>query len=283
MLASAWTLSGFESGLIYSALGIFGGASFVSLRVVRGRRPGRVLRPMLAIGTAALTLLLLAIGLREGYFPAARRYEVLIFAAWALAVGGWLIDRRMQLGILAPVAAPTLALLILFAILLVPETGKLAPESRAGLLSHILLALLGFSAFAFAAGVGTLYLWQIRILKKSPSAAVTRRIPPLEVLDRLNLVSAAFGFPLLALSMLAGWLFLASAEDSPLNWWLDPTVLATCAGLLVYGFLFAGRACFGWHGRVVAWLTVIGFLVTVAGFFVAGLCTSESPNILHTS
>ena len=144
-------------------------------------------------------------------------------------------------------------------------------------MTHILLAILGLAAFAFAAAVGALYLWQIRIVRHNPAAALSGRMPPLEVLDRLNFLAAAFGFPTLALSVVGATLFLAGDLDA--SWWLDPTVLATLAGLAVYVVLFGARAFLGWYRRRIAWLTVIGFLVIVVGYVVGTYCTSK--NVIH--
>ncbi|MHC4549696.1 MAG: cytochrome c biogenesis protein CcsA [Planctomycetota bacterium] len=279
MLLAAWVLTPVESGMLYTALGVFGGASIVALRVVAGQRRGRVLSPMLALGVALLTLFLLANAAREGQLPILHRYEVLVVAAWALGLGAWYVSRRMRLPLLAAVAAPTVALLTFFGVLLVPSQGGAAGEFGLGVLSHIVLAILGFAGFSVSAGVGALYLWQIRLLKRDPTTAVARQMPALEKLDRLNFLGAALGFPPLALSVLAGWLFLGSVGETGARWWLDPTVLVTLGGLAVYGSLFAARGFLGWYGRRIAWLSVIGFVVTVGGFVVAAFCTSES--VLH--
>jgi len=279
MLASTWTLTGSETGLLYTALGVFAGASIVGLRVVAGKRQGRPLRPMLWVGTVALTGLLLAIAIRQGRFPGMRRFEALVLASWILAIGSLGIDRRLQRRIMLAAAAPMLALLCLFATLLVyrDHNGEGATV-EAGQMVHIALAVMGLAAFAVAASVGVLYLRQIRAMKCDPTAAVALKMPPLERLDRLNFVAAAIGFPLLGLSVVAGWLFFASG-DRETAWLLDPTVLATLSGLLVYVMLFAARAFLGWRGRRIAWMTVIGFLVFVVGLVVAAYCTS--PNTLH--
>jgi ABC-type uncharacterized transport system permease subunit len=272
-------LSSIESGLIWVAFAVFFGASVLGLRVVGGVRRGRNLSTMLAVGLAALTLLFAAMAFRQGGLPISRKHEILIVVAWFLAFAAWLTERRMNLRVLAAVASPTIAMLIVFAILLAPSSSGGKLEARIGLIVHIVLALLGLAAFAFAAGVGALYLWQIRVLKSRPTAAVARRMPPLEVLDSLNFLAAAFGFPFLALSVLGSWLFVPSTSGG--NWWVDPTVMATLLGMLVYVVLFGTRAFFGWYGRRIAWLTVIGFLVIVIGIFVGAYCTS--PNVIHTT
>ena len=263
----------FEGGLLYAALGVFGGASVVGLRVVGGRRRGRALRPMLATGVTLLTVFLLAGAIKTGGLPVGQRHDVLLMAAWGIGLGAWYVSRRMELPILAAVTAPTLALLTLFGLLLVPREGGGVVEAGLGKTSHIVLAVLGFAGFSISAGVGALYLWQIRLLKNDPTAAVARRMPALEKLDRVNFLTAAFGFPCLALSLLAGWLFLGQSSG---RWWLDPTILVALGGLLVYATLFTARGFLGWYGRRIAWLSVIGFVVAVGGYVVATFCTAQS-------
>jgi len=277
MPCGAWDLSAVESGLLYTALCVYGGASVVGLRVVTGRRHGRALRPMLWVGVAVLTAFLAAAAFRHGGLPILYRHEVLLVAAWALSLGASYMSRRLNLPALAAVAAPTLALLTFFALLLIPGASGDRTATGIGIASHILLAILGFAGFSVSAGVGALYLWQIRLLKRDPTAAVARRMPALEKLDRLNFVAAAAGFPCLALSLLAGWLFLG--ED--VRWWVDPTFLTSLGGLLVYTVLFTARGFLGWYGRRIAWLSVIGFGVAVGGYVVAAFCTSKDQ--VHAS
>jgi len=275
-----WSLSPVESGLIYTALLAFVGATLTGLRVVSGDRRSRSLRSMLLVGTLALTALLLAIAIREGHVPLQRRYEALVASSWALGVGALWTLRRGGLPMLGAVAAPTLALLTFFALLLVPGSRDATSGAVAGKVAHIVLASLGFAGFSVSAGVGVLYLRQIRLLKRAPSAAlVGGGMPALERLDRVNFLAAAFGFPCLALSLLAGRLFLVGLAREGVTWWLDPTVLVATGGLAVYTLLFVARGFLGWHGRRIAWLSVVGFVVAVGGFVVASFCTSKG--LLH--
>jgi len=271
-----WSLPPIENGLLYAALTAFGGASVIGWQVARGDRRRRSLPLLLGVGTAALTLLLLVITIREGHVPLNERYEVLVAAAWGLGVGALLTLRGRGIPMLAAVAAPTLALLVLFAMLVVPHSGGGVAGNTAGKIAHIVLATLGFAGFSVSAGVGLLYLRQIRLLKRSPSAALGGgSMPSLEKLDRVNFLAAVFGFPCLALSLLAGRLFLAKFAKEGVTWWLDPTVLVATCGLAVYTLLFLARGFLGWHGRRIAWLSVAGFVVTVGGFVVAAWCTAQ--------
>ena len=275
-------LTGFEQGLLYTAFGIFAASTFVAGGVVTGQRRGRNLRAMLGAGTAVLTILMATLWIRQGGMPLVQRSEILLFAAWCLAVGAGALSLRLDHPILMLVTAPMVGLLCLFGGLLAlrPDVGR--PDSmHPGTMIHILLAIAGLAAFTFAAGVGAYYLWQIRQLQRDPSTALARRMPPLEMLDRLNFGAAALGFPLLGMSVLGVWLFSTRAEEDAALLFRDPTVLVTLGGLMVYSLLFAARGLLGWRGRRIAWLSVAGFIFIVVGLVVAAFCTS--PETFHST
>lgn len=267
----------FDNGLLYVALVAFAGAAYVGVRVMRGAPRGRGLRAMLGVGAAALTAALLSATLQAGHLPLFHRYELLVVAAWVVAGLLWWVDRKLGQPVVLAVTAQSLALLVFFALLLEARSADPAPgTSRLGTYAHVLLSVLGCAAFTFAAGTGALYLWQIRVLKRRPTAAVARRLPPLETLDRINFLAAAFGFPLLLAAAVAGWAFVFRSTHSPRAWLLDPTVLVSLTGLLVYLLLFVARAFLGWRGRRVAVLTVVGFLVVVVGLVFAAFCPAAT-------
>lgn len=274
--------TGFEQGLLFTALGIFAAATFVAGGVIAGRRPGRNLRAMRMAGTIVLTILGIVLWARLGRPPLVQRAEILIFSGWCIAAGTVLLASRFDHAILVLVSAPTVALLCLFGWLISLRPDISQPDTlHPGVLAHILIAVIGLAAFTFAAGVGGYYLWQIRQLKKHPAGALGRHMPSLELLDRLNFGAAAIGFPLLAMSVLGAWLFSSRAKDNASLLLRDPTVLVTLGGLVVYLILFAARGMLGWRGRRIAWLSVAGFVVMVVGLVVAAFCTN--PDVFHST
>ncbi len=277
MFADALALRGLEGGLLYTALGVFFGATLVGFRVVGGKRRGRALRSMLLIGLGVLTLDLLAIGIIEGHLPLVTRAELLVLLAWSVALITWASDRRADSHELTAAVVPAIALLVAFALFVPPPSAAPAGLRSTGTVLHVLFAIAGCAAVTFAAGTGALYLWQIRKLKQDPTAAVASRLPPLETVDRLNFRSAAWGVAFLALSLVIGWAFIPASAESLRAWFLDPTVLAVSVGLLVYALLFAARAWLGWRGRRAALLSVIGFfVVVVGGAAVAAFCQQQA-------
>lgn len=278
----AWTLTAPEGGLLYIALGVFVGATIAGVRVLRGEAPAPALIPQLAVGAISLTLLVGAIALREKGIPVYHRFEVLLLAAWALSVGVLVVTRRWGHRALPAATAPMLALLCFFALILVPRSEPdPAVQRKVGVFLHILLATFGSVALAFSAAVAGLYLWQIRTMKLNPSAAVTRRLPPLEMLDRVTFLGVVVGFPFFSLAILSGWLYIGRTQHHLFSEWIrDPTVIVTLVGFLIYLALFSVRTILGWHGRRIAWFTVVGFLIVVVGFVVASFCPSAA--VMHT-
>jgi len=263
-------LTSLEAGLLYSALGAFLGATFVGIEVARGRRRGRGLQPMLGVGTVLLGLFVTLMLFRVGGAAFAQRYEFVALIALVVAAGAFFAHGRREGPLLPALAAPTVALLLVFVLVLVPRADGSAPDPALGRAVHIGFAVVGFAGFTVAAAVGVLYLWTIRILKRNPAAAIARRLPALERLDSLNLRAVAIGLPSLALSVFTGWLFVETTR----LWWIDPTVLTALGGLLVYGVLLLARAVLGWYGRRIALLSVVGFVFAVVGYVVASFCTS---------
>jgi len=210
-------LTSLEAGLLYSAFGAFLGATFVGIEVARGRRKGRGLHPMLGVGTVLLGLFVTSTLFRVGAAAFAQRYEFVALIALVVASGAFFVHGRRESPLLAALAAPAVALLLVFVLVLVPGADGSDPDLALGRAVHIGFAVVGFAGFTVAAAVGVLYLWTIRILKRNPAAAIARRMPALERLDALNLRAVVVGLPSLALSLLTGWLFIETTR----SWWID--------------------------------------------------------------
>ena len=97
------------------------------------------------------------------------------------------------------------------------------------LATHVSLMLAGFAAFALAAGLAGLYLWQERRLKRREPTLLRLRIPPLETLDRLEARTLVAGLVTLTLGILVGIASLAVDGGS-----VDAAMAATFGAWVVY-------------------------------------------------
>ena len=131
---------------------------------------------------------------------------------------------------------------------------------------HMLCSLVSYAAFLVAFVSGALFLVQERQLKRKRMGLLFHRLPPLEVLDRLNFLSLGVGFGLLSLGIGCGLL----GSRLLLGRWGagDPKAYLTVLVWGLYLSLWLVRLRAALRGRRVAWLSVLGFslvLVAVVG------------------
>jgi len=137
---------------------------------------------------------------------------------------------------------------------------------------HGPMNFVGYGSFAVACGAGMAYL--TRMWLEARNSKMVRVFPSLEQLDQLAYKSVAVGFPAFTLATILGAAWAAEAWGGYWSW--DPKETWALIVWLVYGAYLHVRISHGWHGKTLAWWTVIAFLVTVFCFlgvnmYLAGL------------
>jgi ABC-type uncharacterized transport system permease subunit len=120
---------------------------------------------------------------------------------------------------------------------------------------HVLLALLGYTAFVVAAGYGFLYLQLYRDLKGGRFATFYGKLPPLEVLERMMTGALLIGFAALTGAVVTG-AFWANRLHYDLR---DPKILFTLATWVLYAAALLLRKLRRWQGRQTALASLAGF------------------------
>ena len=136
---------------------------------------------------------------------------------------------------------------------------------------HVTLALLAYAAFALSFVLSILYLIQSRQIRRGHTGVLFSRLPPLEVLARMNRTSVSIGLGVLALSITLG-LFQAEKFWTTLA---DPKVEWAVLTLLIYGILlWMDRR--GWEGPRVAFLSILGFSVILFSYTVVNMYFTQA-------
>jgi ABC-type transport system involved in cytochrome c biogenesis permease subunit len=125
--------------------------------------------------------------------------------------------------------------------------------------AHIILSVAGEALFALVALAGILYLLQDHFIKKRRFHAMSRLLPPLEDLDRINRVGLLIGFPLLTCGLLAGSIWAQSV--SGYFWLWDPKLIWAFAFWSGYAFILHQRMAIGWQGHRAALLSLVFCLI----------------------
>jgi cytochrome c-type biogenesis protein CcsB len=132
---------------------------------------------------------------------------------------------------------------------------------------HVPANFIGYGTFSLAAMVGTAYL-----LKSH--GILADRLPSLEVLDDVMYKSISVGFAFFTVATILGALWAAEAWGGYWSW--DPKETWALIVWLNYAAWLHMRLMSGLRGRVAAWWSVIGLLVTTFAFlgvnmFLSGL------------
>ncbi|MFZ5555869.1 MAG: cytochrome C assembly family protein [Pseudomonadota bacterium] len=162
-------------------------------------------------------------------------------------------DMRGLLLILAPAAAIA-ALLPLLAPSLDPLPNTNVPAFK----YHLLIAMLAYSLFTIAALHAVLMALAERRLHHPTRSSLLGDFPPLLSMETLLFRILWAGFVLLTLTLATGFVFSEELLGKPLQF-SHKTVFGILSWL-IFASLLAGRAMWGWRGRVAIRWTLAGFI-----------------------
>ena len=175
----------------------------------------------------------------------------------AMCVAYVAFRRRYRLEVAGAFIAP-LALTSLLASRFVGGGAEPGDRLKGAILPfHVSANLVGVALFGLAFSAAILYLVQERLVKKKRIDGVSRRLPPLDALDRAEHSFLLAGFPLLTIGIITGTVWARKVEMGATS-----DVLRAAFGyvtwLVIAAVLFL-RAAAGWRGRRAAYGTIAGF------------------------
>lgn len=246
--------------LFYLTASAYVVASVLFLRfLVRGtgERGERIAPRLVALGAAlhgahiVIASLVLRVCPVEGiHFP-------MSVASMLMALGYFFARSRYRVEVAGAFVAP-LALTSLLASRFVGGGAEPGQRIKSVILPfHVTMNLFGVALFALAFSAAALYLVQERLLKQKRIDGVSRRLPPLDALDRAEHRFLLAGFPLLTIGIITGTLWARRVEMGAPGEVLR-AVFGYVTWLVIAGVLFL-RAAAGWRGRRAAYGTIAGF------------------------
>ena len=244
--------------LLPAAVALFGLSTAFYLAALWSSRPA-----LRRIGHTALGLtLLVAAGAVFALVgdPLEGTYTQVGLVVSALVLGAvyLVLTRRYPIAGLGSFVSALATLLVIFAFLGGQAAPSPTPTVLDGLLRvHIVLAFVGVTAFAFSTSVSVVYLMQARLLKQKSNVELRRRLPPLDVLDRLALKGIVLGFPFYTVSILLGSAYAIRTDH------LRASYVLAIVSWAIYGVVLQARLTAGWRGQRAAVLTTAGLLVVL--------------------
>jgi cytochrome c-type biogenesis protein CcsB len=194
-------------------------------------------------------------------------YETLSFFAWILCGIYLVLQLKTKTRVLGAFISPVAFLLMVGASVGIGGPFSIPDTLKGGLVTlHVTLSIAGEALFALASFAGAMYLIQNRLIKEKSIGSFSRLLPSLKELDNINHVCLLWGFPLLTLGVIVGSIWARTVWGS--HWQWDPKQIWTLSAWLLYALLLHQRLALGWKGRRIALLSLMTFIVLLAGFIV---------------
>ena len=187
----------------------------------------------------------------------------------AISTVTWLISALLYVATFSrPVQSLGLVVLPLVSIGLIlgiifPEMTKHISQDVEGLNLHIFSSLLAYAFLSLAVAQALILAYQDHQLRHHQPVGLVQKLPPLQHMESLLFQLIAFGFVLLSIALISGFIFL---EDMLAQQVVHKTVLSIISWL-VFSALLWGRWKLGWRGRKAIRWTLWGFAFLALAYF----------------
>ena len=202
-----------------------------------------------------------------GHAPLSNMYESLVFFSFTIAVIYLVIERTYKKRIIGAFAMPIVFLSIAYASLSPNINDKIQPLIPAlksnWLIAHVMTCFLGYAAFAIAFGISLMYL--LACGDERGKGYLLSHFPAPAFLDHLTHQMVTFGFLFLSIGIITGAVWANAAWGSYWSW--DPKETWSLITWFIYATLLHARLMRGWHGKRIAYVSIIGFMAVLFTYF----------------
>ncbi|MBF0376599.1 MAG: c-type cytochrome biogenesis protein CcsB [Desulfamplus sp.] len=216
-----------------------------------------------------------------GHAPFSNMYESLVFFSWTAAALYIFVELKYRERIIGVFATPLIFLAIAYASLSPSISDKITPLIPAlksnWLIAHVITCFLGYAGFAVAFGFSIMYLIKpndsgkgLQISDNNNKTethlhSLFSKLPSLDLMDELIHQMVMFGFLFLTIGIITGSVWANSAWGTYWSW--DPKETWSLITWFVYAILLHLRMMRGWHGRRIAWVSIVGFMAVLFTYF----------------
>jgi ABC-type transport system involved in cytochrome c biogenesis permease subunit len=149
---------------------------------------------------------------------------------------------------------------------------------------HVSAMLFAYASFGLASVIGITYVLLFKEIKKKQLGFFYKRLPSLQVLDRMNMRAVGIGWTFITAGIVIGgaWAMTSAvqtAQDPRLRAMtiVDPKILVAFVCWAVYSFHLLSRRI-GWSAKRSAWLSAIGFVIVLLNFIPVSFFLTRSHN-----
>jgi ABC-type uncharacterized transport system permease subunit len=225
----------------------------------------------LLVGTIAFHVLFILLrSAQYGHPPITSIFEILSLIALTVALVYALIELKTKNTSTGYFILIFPFFFQLLSSLFLRELTEIPAVLRSNLLGfHVFSALFGYAAITISAVYGFLYLMLYHDIKSRHFSVIYKRLPNLEMLERMSFTATLSGFLLLTVAIGVGliWLPRAIVDYS----YADPKLLGSVAIWCLYAVGLAAKKLAGWQGRRIMVFSVAGFAIALFSMSVVNI------------
>lgn len=126
---------------------------------------------------------------------------------------------------------------------------------------HTLTTVIGYTFFIYSFILAIMYLYLLNRFESKKFDTVFFGLPPLDLLEKLNIITLFVGFLLLSLGLITGgWLSVLIWEEIPFT---DPKIYLTICLWFIYLISLLARAIFKLRGKTMSYASIAGFALII--------------------
>jgi ABC-type uncharacterized transport system permease subunit len=221
--------------------------------------------------------------MRVGHVPFAGATSAISTFVWLLALSYLYIEFTTGERSMGVFILPLLAALQVIPVVN-PMTEERSPLLEGALFGvHVSSLLFAYASFALACVLGITYVLQFKEIKAKDLGFFYDRLPPLQVLDEMNLRAVKIGWVFLTIGLIVGAIWASQIRpsgDLRVNAMTlaDPKIFIAVLSWAVYSFELYAQRAIGWRGRRAAWLSAVGFGIVMLNFVPVSYFFTNSHN-----
>jgi len=234
------------------------------------RRSSAIARWASFSGISLHLALLIWAGFRAHRMPLTTVFEAMSVLACTLALSYLIIELRIHKKVVGSFVFP-----IVFIFQLISSLGSRMNDLDNSIIRmpvfgiHTISSVAGYAFFIYSMILGILYLHLFSELKRKKFDIAFDRLPPLEVLDRLNNICVLVGFALLSIGIAGGtYMAIVIWKTFPL---FDPKIFLSVVLWIIFLASIFLRFVLKWGGRKMSYLSLVGFFLIILIFFIEAL------------
>jgi len=221
--------------------------------------------------------------MRVGHVPFAGATSAISTFVWLLALSYLYVEFTTGERSMGVFILPLLAVLQVIPAVN-PMTEERSPLLEGALFGvHVSSLLFAYASFALACVLGITYVLQFKEIKAKDLGFFYDRLPPLQVLDEMNLRAVKIGWVFLTIGLIVGAIWASQIRpsgDLRVNAMTlaDPKIFIAVLSWAVYSFELYAQRAIGWRGRRAAWLSAVGFGIVMLNFVPVSYFFTNSHN-----